>query len=51
MLSVGLSGTPSDGHSEIKSISDYVCHNSGGNGAFREFIELILKHRRKNDQE
>ncbi len=39
---VGLSACPGDAISEIKKISDYVCKNRGGNGAFREFAELII---------
>tara|TARA_B110000014_G_C19990744_1_gene513144 strand:- start:173 stop:664 length:492 start_codon:yes stop_codon:yes gene_type:complete len=42
MKSVGLSATPSDGHTKIKSISNYICKKNGGEGAFREFAELIL---------
>jgi len=42
MKSVGLSATPSDGHIKIKSISNYICKKNGGEGAFREFAELIL---------
>ncbi len=39
---VGLSATPSDGTNFIKNIVHYVCENEGGNGAFREFAELII---------
>ena len=39
---VGFSGTPSDGTSFIKEIADYICNNRSGNGAFREFAELII---------
>ncbi len=44
---VGLSASPSDAIEEIKKIVDYVCKNKGGNGAFREFAELIIKHNLK----
>lgn len=39
---VGLTATPSDGTDFVKNIVHYVCKNKGGNGAFREFAELIL---------
>ena len=43
MKVVGISACPGDAIAEIKNISDYVCKNRGGNGAFREFAELIIK--------
>jgi len=43
MKVVGLSACPFDAIPEIKNISGYVCKNRGGNGAFREFAELIIK--------
>lgn len=39
---VGLSASPSDGMDDIREMVDYVCKNKGGNGAFREFAELII---------
>jgi len=48
MKKVGFSATPSDGNFEVKKISDYICKNSGGNGAFREFSDLIIKSKSKN---
>ncbi len=42
MSSVGFSATPYDGHKQIKHISNYICKTKGGNGAFREFAELII---------
>lgn len=42
MKSVGFSAAPSDAVPYIKKIADYVCENKGGNGAFREFAELII---------
>ena len=39
---VGLSATPADGTVFIKNIVNYICENKGGNGAFREFAELII---------
>ena len=43
---VGCSATPNDGISENKQISDYVCKNIGGHGAFRELADLILSSRK-----
>jgi 3-deoxy-D-manno-octulosonate 8-phosphate phosphatase (KDO 8-P phosphatase) len=43
LKAVGFSATPADGMKEIRSIVDYVCKNRGGNGAFRELAELIIK--------
>ena len=40
---VGLSAAPADAVENIRNIVDYVCTNKGGNGAFREFAELIIK--------
>lgn len=42
---VGLSAAPSDGTIFVKNIVHYVCKNKGGNGAFREFAELIISLR------
>ena len=39
----GLGATVADGADAVKSIADYVCVRKGGEGAFREFAELILK--------
>lgn len=39
---VGLSATPNDGMIFTKEIVDYICHEKGGFGAFREFAELII---------
>ena len=46
MKSVGFCASPNDGISQIKKISDYVCILNGGQGAFREFAELILKYKK-----
>jgi 3-deoxy-D-manno-octulosonate 8-phosphate phosphatase (KDO 8-P phosphatase) len=43
---VGLAVTPNDGILKNKKISDYVCKNMGGNGAFREIADLILSSRK-----
>ena len=38
----GLAGCPSDAVEAIQSRSQYVCSQKGGNGAVREFAEMIL---------
>ena len=44
LSSVGISGCPADALEEIKSINNIIQLNqTGGNGAVREFINLILK--------
>ena len=48
MKKVGLSVTPSDGILQAKKIANYICKNSGGNGALREMIDLILKEKFSN---
>lgn len=40
---VGLSASPADGMIEVRESVDYVCKQKGGNGAFRDFAELIIK--------
>ena len=42
MKSVGFSACPFNAMIEIKKISNYVCNLNGGDGAFREFSELIM---------
>lgn len=39
----GCTACPSDAVDAIKEIAHYQCRASGGNGAVREFAELILK--------
>ena len=41
MKLVGLSAVPSNGTKEAKSVSDFKCKTKGGDGAFREFSDLI----------
>ena len=40
---VGFSGAPSNARPEIKEIVDYVSQTEGGYGAFRDFVDRILK--------
>jgi 3-deoxy-D-manno-octulosonate 8-phosphate phosphatase (KDO 8-P phosphatase) len=42
MMSCGLRGCPADAVSEIKEIADFISKKNGGDGAVREFIEIIV---------
>lgn len=42
MKLVGLSACPNDAISMVKKVSDYICTNNGGHGAFRDFAEFII---------
>ena len=46
MKLVGLSAVPSNGTKEVKSVSDFKCKTKGGDGAFREFSDLILSSKK-----
>lgn len=41
LKAVGVSGTPQNASKQIKKIVDIRCKKSGGQGAFREFIECL----------
>ena len=43
MQTAGYSACPADSADEVKKAADYICRANGGNGAAREFCELILK--------
>ena len=43
---VGFSACPNDAVEKIKKVSDYVCTNKGGEGAYREVADLILKYKK-----
>ncbi len=45
MQAIGLSACPSDAFEEVKAISTYICKAPGGQGALREFAELIISLR------
>jgi 3-deoxy-D-manno-octulosonate 8-phosphate phosphatase (KDO 8-P phosphatase) len=47
MKHVGLSACPSDAISLVKEIAHAVMKSTGGNGAFREFAELIIYSKTK----
>ena len=42
MKRCGLACSPNNCIKKIKSISDYVCENNGGDGVLREVADLIL---------
>ncbi len=39
---VGLCACPCDALEQVKERADYICRHNGGEGAFREFAELII---------
>ena len=43
MKLVGFSAAPNDAITEVKKNADYVCIKNGGDGAFREITDLVLK--------
>ncbi|MBN4065859.1 HAD hydrolase family protein [Candidatus Amoebophilus asiaticus] len=43
MQCVGLPTCPNDAAVEIKNISEFISHKSGGQGCVREVIEMVLK--------
>jgi len=45
MKLVGFSAAPNDGVIQIKKIAIYICKNKGGEGAFREFADLIIDNK------
>jgi 3-deoxy-D-manno-octulosonate 8-phosphate phosphatase (KDO 8-P phosphatase) len=42
MKLVGLTASPADAMNDIRNIVDFISEFKGGNGAFREFAELII---------
>jgi len=47
MQEVGLPACPADAVPEIKAISKYISHKTGGNGVGRDIIEQVLKAQNK----
>lgn len=47
MKRVGLSACPNDATDFAKNAADYITKNKGGNGAFRDFAELIIQAKLK----
>ncbi len=48
MSLVGLAACPADAIIFAKNAAHYICENKGGEGAFREFAELILAAKSDN---
>jgi YrbI family 3-deoxy-D-manno-octulosonate 8-phosphate phosphatase len=49
MQIAGVKVCPGDALPRIQAISDYVCKRPGGNGAVREFAEMLLKAQNKSN--
>ncbi len=43
----GFSATPSNGRPRIQEVVDYVTESAGGNGAFRDLAEFLLRRQDK----
>ena len=43
LLKVGFSGVVKNGIKSLKKECDYICKKSGGRGAVREFIDIIMQ--------
>ena len=43
MLKLGLPTCPQDAVPEVKAVSKYISHKTGGNGCVRDVIEQVLK--------
>jgi YrbI family 3-deoxy-D-manno-octulosonate 8-phosphate phosphatase len=50
LKTVGLSACPRDGLEMVKHEVDYICQAKGGQGAFREFAEIILQGREQQEK-
>ena len=46
---VGFTAAPADALSFVKEKADYICSAKGGEGAFREFAELLIESRTKQN--
>ena len=45
---VGFSAAPADAIDEVKDLVHYVCTKKGGQGAYREVVDMIMKAQKKN---
>ncbi len=45
LKAVGVSAAPADGLPQVLDVVDYVCRKKGGEGAVREFAEMMLQSR------
>ncbi len=43
----GFSAAPADAIDEVKKVVDYVCSKKGGEGAYREVVDMIMKAQKK----
>ncbi len=43
LVRVGLAGAVADSHPRVIEQSQFICQNSGGKGAVREFLEFIFQ--------
>jgi len=50
MKIVGLAAAPVDASVEVRDVAHYVCRSAGGEGAFREFAEILIETRLKEDE-
>ena len=41
---VEFSGCPNDAVEDVKKVCNYICKKKGGDGAVREFVDLIMKN-------
>lgn len=46
---VGISGAPKNASEQIRKIAKIKCRKNGGDGAFREFVEIIFGKKIIND--
>jgi len=51
MKTVGLSAAPANAIKDAKKISTYTCIANGGEGAFRELVDLILQNKKYNNKD
>ena len=45
MKLAGMSASPANGQPSVREIADFVAKNTGGNGAVRELVEVLLASR------
>jgi 3-deoxy-D-manno-octulosonate 8-phosphate phosphatase (KDO 8-P phosphatase) len=46
---VGLFACPADAMHFVRDVADYICQRPGGQGAFREFAELLIAAQQPQD--
>ena len=49
MALVGYTACPADALPDVRRAVDYVCRHRGGQGAFRELVELLIAARREDE--